>query len=366
MTKFSRIVLSVILLFPMLSLNSCFKESNTNQKLTYEVDVLLFGSNPLLLLVAKGIKEGANEKLKISGNDTKISINFKDHDAGFQAIESNQQTKQAIANKPSAIIALGTPSIKAALNYKDKGTPIYFGASSDPMALGFTKSKDPNEWSKPNALDQSQANVFGIVTNFQYDKMATLINTVSTKVNKDKKGKIISIGYPINESESNSVLALGQLKLKLPSEKFNFVKSPLSSPLETPTATRYLLEKDISLIQVGPDNTVAGGIGSIISITKGKKIPILASEQKSVEDGALAAYGVDFYRLGKSLGDKLASNILKSTPQNRPNIELFSEGNLYYNPNTLMEIFGEKTPESLNIDLKIPKDHIKEAIKSPN
>lgn len=316
--------------------------SNQTQPNEYKIDILLFGSHPLVLSVADGIKAGANERLSSLGR--KDTFVFNNHDAGFQVTEATQQTKQAILNKPAAIIALGTPSIKVALAQRDNGTPIYFGATSDPKSLGITSTNDPDDWQKPNAFN-IQPNVFGIVTDFQYERMAKLIQKIVELTQNQVQNQCIRIGYPLNEAESNSVLALQKLDSLLQPTNFCFTRSPVASPTDIPGATRFLMSKGVVLIQIGPDNTVAGGVGSILSITRGKRIPVLASERESVKRGAVAAYGVDFYQLGKLLGTKLVDELLKTNTSNQ--VEVFSKSKLYVNTPAINELFGPASVQDI-------------------
>lgn len=330
-------LLSVFLIGSCFFSSSCLRSLDKEKE--YKVEILLFGAHPLLVSVAQGIEDGANEKFSSLGISKKII--FTRQDANFQVAQATQQTRQAMLNNPSALVALGTPSIKVAFGVKNQDVPLFFAATSDPKSLGLAVSNVSNDWKKEGGI-KSEPNVFGMITDFDYLRMAKLVEkTVELSKGYSESKNCVKVGYPLNESESNSVLALEKLNENVAKEKICFVKAPVTSPTEVPLATRSLLSQNVSIIQIGPDNTVAGGIGSILSIIEEKGIPILASERESVRKGALFAYGADFYQLGKDLGGKIA-NKLTNNENTSPSVEVFSKNKLYVNPKSLQKFLSEE------------------------
>ena len=57
------------------------------------------------------------------------------------------------------------------------------------------------------------------------------------------------------------------------------------------------------------DNTVVSAMESVISVANDHQLPLMAGEVDSVERGALAAYGFDFYDIGYQAGE-MAVDIL--------------------------------------------------------
>jgi putative ABC transport system substrate-binding protein len=339
----------------LLQAAACIGDGGADKK--YRVEILLFGAHPLLVSVADGIKEGAYARLESLGLG-RDSVEFTVQDANFQPLEATQQTKQALIRKPSAVVALGTPSIKAALVNRDDAVPVFFAAASDPKALGLTQSNKLEDWRAPNAFS-APPNVYGTITDFQYEKMALVLDKVSHMKGRGAQGECVRVGYPLNEAESNSVLALEKLQELLPAQAFCFTRAPIASPSDVPGAVRNLLSNNVNLIQVGPDNTVAGGIGSILSLTQGKGIPILASEKESVRRGALAAFGVDFRQLGMALGARLIDR-LKQGQSSGVAVDLFSSSKLYVNPGAVNEFIGNDGLKSLIQQLGIGEGDVEE------
>jgi putative ABC transport system substrate-binding protein len=76
-----------------------------------------------------------------------------------------------------------------------------------------------------------------------------------------------------------------------------------------------------------------------------KKLPTMFQEPSLVEQGALAAYGVSYYEIGR-LSAKYVQRVLAGTsPQNLP-IEMFSKIGLAVNLKTAREL-GLTIPQSV-------------------
>jgi putative ABC transport system substrate-binding protein len=248
-------------------------------------------------------------------------------DADFQVTNAVAQAKLAANAKPAAIVALGTPSIKATLASAGNSISIFFGATSDPKALGFSASPDPAAWRAVGAMN-GPSNVRGFVTDFDYTKIATLAAETVKSVGPRPAAKVV--GYPINESEPNSVLAARQIDAQLAPMGMRVLRAPVAASLETSRATRFLLSKKVGAIQVGPDNMVVGGIGSIVAAAEADHTPVVATDRESVGKGALCAYSVDFDLLGRKLGADIVDT-LRGSPPSGPSIRLFSDSKLFYN-----------------------------------
>lgn len=313
-----------------------------------EVHILLFGPNPLLMSVKDGIQLGLTNRLRELGIDDQYV--FVVRDAGLQPVEAAALATLSFSKKPAAVIALGTPMIHAALSQKDDITPLLFGATSDPKSLGLTQSGEPAQWRQPGALIGPD-NVYGLVSDFAYSGMADLVVAVHARLQSRRPtGKVI--GYPLNDTEPNSVLAAQQLEAMLTPKGFKLIRSPASESSETAAASRTLLLRGAAILQVGPDNTVAGGLAGILSTTEGRSVPVLASERESVRRGAVAAVGVDFNTLGRELGALAADVLTKQSKAITNRIQLFSQNRLYINTAAADTILGGPARESLVAEFK--------------
>lgn len=288
---------------------------------TQEVHILLFGSTPLLKSVAEAIQQELGRVPAGSSSSYRVIM----HDAGFQPINASAQAKIIFARKPAAVVALGTPSIKAALSFRTDDVPFFFGATSDPVGLGLASASDPSVWRTPSSLRGPPA-TYALVSDFDFQAMVDLITAVCESVGKKSP---LTVGYPINDAESNSVLAANELQRLLRDSGSRLERAAVHEPMYVATATRSLIAKHVDAIQIGPDNTVVGGLGGLMAAVGDRKIPVLTSERESVRKGAFGGVGIDFAELGRDLGRRIRQVLARSAPD--PPIQLFSQMKLYIN-----------------------------------
>ncbi|MFO1044242.1 MAG: ABC transporter substrate binding protein [Planctomycetaceae bacterium] len=300
---------------------------------TTEIHVLIFGSNPLLLSVTHGLQNRFEEL------DQAKRYKFVIHDAGFQTINASSQARIAFSQKPAAVIALGTPSIKAALPLRPKGTPFFFGATNDPEGLGLNvvASEDGKK------SYTGSENISGLVSEFNFEIMAELAILFGLA---NGKASSITVGYPLNDHERNSVIAGDAIEAALRKKGHNFFRAPVGETSQTGTATRTLISKGSDVIQLGPDNTVTGGIGGILSAVNPMRTPVLASERESVAKGAACGVGIDFKQLGNSLADKVFASVV--TEKHDPvSIAGFDAMCLYVNEHIAKELLSGTSQRDL-------------------
>ena len=98
------------------------------------------------------------------------------------------------------------------------------------------------------------------------------------------------------------------------------------------------------------DNVMASAVPTLLAITNPAKKPVFCSEDNWVKAGALATYGIDYYKLGVQTGD-MAADILegKKKPADMP-IETARD---------LTLVINKSNAEKLG--LTIPEDVLKDA-----
>ncbi len=322
----------------------CFStlSCTTHNTAAKEIDIMLFGGHPLLKSVQFGVENQFRKRLLADGKDSTL-YNFQIFDAGFKPSNSIQQTRIAFEQKPSAFLALGTPSISALLSQTDNVTPLFFGATNDPFKLGFTKDSSSSNYQ--NIQLTAAKNVSGYVSAFDFSGLSSLIVAVS-ELNKSDKIKSKLIGYPITTTENNSKVALHIIRSELEKMGYKAIESPITSSNETMRAARDLMDRNVDLILVGPDNTVVGGMSSILAATQGYNIPVLASDRETVNKGAICAVGIDFIKLGESLGDMIYDK-LENKKVTSKNVSWFSDNKLFINRQELVNQLGDSSQNVL-------------------
>ena len=104
---------------------------------------------------------------------------------------------------------------------------------------------------------------------------------------------------------------LNDLREQARKQGLNVVEAPAPTTAQVLTAARSLKGKADVLFTV-QDNNVVAAYDSMHKAAMEMKIPLIASDTKSVERGASAAIGVNDYKIGLESG-KMAAQILRGT-----------------------------------------------------
>ena len=140
------------------------------------------------------------------------------------------------------------------------------------------------------------------------------------------------------------------LEERLSARGLELVKGAATKTSEVLGAARSLVGK-ADAIYLTTDNTVISAAEAVISVGERAKIPVFAADTASVERGAVAALGFNYYNHGRQTGAMVARVLEGATTADMP-VEIMEELDLYVNPEA-----GERMGITLSEDL------IQEAVK---
>ena len=215
----------------------------------------------------------------------------------LQNAEGDMATTASIAQKFAGdsldlILGVATPTAQAlAKAITDK--PVLFTAVTDPVGAGLVV--DPNAPS---------ANVTGVSDMQPVKPILELVQTFRP----DAK----AVGMVYNAGESNSVFLVQQAEKDAESMGLTIVKAPAGTSAEVQAAAQSLIGRADAIMVIG-DNTAVSALESIIKVAEQNQMPLVAGDPDSVKRGAVAAYGFDYYDLGKQTG-AMAAQVLSGTP----------------------------------------------------
>ncbi|MDK8502447.1 ABC transporter substrate-binding protein [Aerococcus sp. UMB1112A] len=275
-----------------LTLGACGQAAGDTKAAEASVGVLQFMEHESL----DRAREGFTDALKEAGYEEgkNLTLNYQN----AQGDQSNLQSiTQQLAGKNDLILSIATPAAQAMLN-TDKKTPQLFTAVTDPVSAKLVDTAE-----KPGA------NMTGTSDGAPTDKVVDLL------LKADPSIKTIGILY--NSSEVNSEMQYKEAKDYIESKGLKVESMTVTTTNEIQQATKALAKK-VDGIYLPTDNTVANTIQTIGQVLKEEKVPSVAAFDAGVE-GALCAYGVDYYELGKQTGE-MALDILKNgkTPAEMP------------------------------------------------
>ncbi|WP_055665502.1 ABC transporter substrate-binding protein [Desnuesiella massiliensis] len=269
-------------------------------------------------------REGFMKALEENGYKDGDNIKIEYQNAQGDIAVAQTIGKKYVSQKKDLIFAIATASAQGAYN-ATKDIPIMITAVTDPIKAGIAKS-----------LDKPETNVSGTSDYLPVEKQLDLIKQLMPKAKK--------IGVIYNTSEVNSEVQVEELRKA--AKDYEIITTGVSSTNDVSSAINSLVKK-IDILYVPTDQLVVSSMPIIAKSTLEAKIPIIAAEKGSVEAGALATVGINYYKLGYEAG-KMAVEVLKGKDISKMPIKISEETDIYINEDSLKAL-GIPKPKAENI-----------------
>ncbi|OCG67586.1 ABC transporter substrate-binding protein [Gilliamella sp. Nev5-1] len=235
------------------------------------------------------IRDGVKDELTDNGYKLNENLTVQYKSAQGSSATAAQIARQFVAAKPDIIVAIATPSAQATAA-ATRQIPVVFAGITDPIAAKLIKDWQP-----------TGTNITGVS---DYQEIGPQIDFIKKIVPNVK-----SVGYIYSPSEINSTVVLKNLQALLSQQNIKLVAVPAQRTADISTAVNTLKGK-VDLIYTTTDNNVVSAYESLVKFANENKIPLLASFPDAIERGAVAAYGMSYYDVGRQSG-KLVVRILK-------------------------------------------------------
>jgi putative ABC transport system substrate-binding protein len=231
------------------------------------------------------VEQGIQDELKASGHNFKYDL---------QNANGEIATAASIANKfksQNVILAVGiaTPTAQALVN-TIKDIPVVFTAVTDPVGAGLVSS-----------LRKGEGNVTGVSDMTPVRQQIEFLTRVK---------KIERLGHIYSSHEANAV-ALADLARQACKELgIEFVETTVTNSAEVKQAVQTIIRR-IDGLYISTDNTVVSALSAITDVAMENKVPVMSADPSSAEKfDVLAAWGFDYYKMGRASG-RLIDEILK-------------------------------------------------------
>lgn len=192
-------------------------------------------------------------------------------------------------DKVDLIVAIATPTAQAALQVNQE-IPIVINAVTDPVAASLAKS-----W------ESSGNNLTGMSDAAPNKQQVELIPLFLPEAK--------NVGTIYNAGEANSVVQIEVAKEACKELGLNLIEVTVSNSSEVLMAAQSLVGR-VEAIYIVTDNTVVSALSSVIKVCNQEKIVLILADPSTVDKGALASYGIDYFSLGKKSGE-IAIQIIK-------------------------------------------------------
>jgi putative ABC transport system substrate-binding protein len=276
--------------------------------------------HPALDAAYEGVKDELAERGYREGENLKL---MHESAQGNSAIAS-QIARKFVGEQPDVIVAIATPSAQT-VAAAARNIPVVFSAVTDPVSAKLVQS-----WEKPGA------NITGVSDMLPIDKHLDMIQRAMPDVQ--------TIGTVYNPGEANAAALVELLEKKLTERGLKLEKGAATKTSEVLGAARSLVGK-VDAIYLTTDNTVISAAEAVVSVGERADIPVFAADTATVERGAVAAMGFNYYKHGRQTGAMVARILEGASTADMP-VEVMEELDLYVNP-AAAERMGITLPEDL-------------------
>ncbi|MTH95686.1 ABC transporter substrate-binding protein [Roseibium sp. RKSG952] len=281
------------------SLSTVSLAEMTNVAITYIID------HPAIDAARKGIVDQLVESGFKEGETLTLHV---------QSAQGSMPTQLQIAKEfagmePDLLVAISTPSAQA-LQSAAGDIPVLFSAVTDPVSAKLVESVEAPGGSITGTSDKQP---FGPTLQL----IRTLIPEAKT------------LGVIYNAGEANSVAQVDALKAELGDYGFDLELSTASQTAMVGDAALSLTNR-ADVILIPTDSTIVAAVESVVNIGTKAKVPVFASDTDSVERGALAALGFDYYKLGRLTGEMAVRVLGGESPASIP-VAVLDSQDLYLN-----------------------------------
>jgi len=309
-------VLTITILFVLLA--ALFTAAVSAQD-NYQIGISQFVEHPALDAAREGFIEGLAEEGFTEENVEFIEQNAQADFATAQSIAQRFRTQGL-----DMILAIATPNAQSAANVI-KDTPVMFTAVTDPVAAEIV-----------DTMETPGANITGTTDMNPVGEQLELI--------RDFIPNVSDVGILYNAGEVNSVVQVDIAKAKAEEMGIELHEATVSNSSEVSLAASSLVDK-VDAIYVPTDNIIVSALPSVLNITNSNNVPVFASENGQVEQGAVATLGIDYKLLGIQTG-KMAARVLNGADTASMSVESSDQLKLYLNKKAAEDL-GLEIPESV-------------------
>ena len=283
----------------------------------FRIGISQFVEHPALDAAREGFIEGLAEE---GFGEDRIEFITQNAQADFATAQSIAQRFRT--QNLDMVLAIATPNAQAAANVISD-MPVLFTAVTDPVAAGIV-----------DTMEVPGANITGTTDmNPVAEQLALILEFMPDAEN---------VGILYNPGEVNSVVQVDIAKEAAPEMGINLHEATVTNSSEVALATSSLMDK-VDAIYVPTDNIIVSALPSVLNIANNNNIPVFASENGQVEQGAIATLGIDYKLLGMQTG-RMAARVLNGEDTSQMSVESSDELKLYVN-----------TTAAANLNLAVPE-----------
>ncbi|QDX91453.1 ABC transporter substrate-binding protein [Brevibacillus laterosporus] len=290
-----------------------------------KIGVSQFVQHPALDSIYQGIKDGLKDRGFEEGKNLEVDY----QNANGELNNSITIAQKFASDKKDVAVAIATPSAQA-LAKAIEDVPVVFTTVTDPISAGLVSS-----------LDKPDKNVTGTSDKLSMEAQLKLVQRFIPSIKK--------IGVIYTTAEVNAEVQVKDLQAAGQKMGIEVVPAGISSQNEVQMGAQSLVGK-VEAIFIPIDNTVVASIEGVLSVAEKAKVPVFASDMDTVKRGAVATYGIDYYKMGKQTGEMVARILSGQSVADTP-VEIGKDTELVINEKAA-QTFGLTISDDLRKEAK--------------
>lgn len=268
--------------------------------------------------------QGVKDELADRGYKLGDNLEMMHESAQGNSAIASQIARKFVGEGPDVIVAIATPSAQT-VAAAARNIPVVFAAVTDPVGAKLVDN-----------AEAPGANITGVSDMLPIEKHLDMLQRIMPDAKR--------IGTVYNPGEANAVSLVELLEERLDARGLTLVKGAATKTAEVLGAARSLVDK-VDAIYLTTDNTVVSAAEAVISVGERAKIPVFAADTATVDRGAVAAMGFDYYDHGRQAGVMVA-RILDGEKPGDMAVETMEKLQLFVNPKA-----GERMGITLSDDV---------------
>ncbi|TPG69825.1 ABC transporter substrate-binding protein [Brevibacillus laterosporus] len=290
-----------------------------------KIGVSQFVQHPALDSIYQGIKDGLKDRGFEEGKNLEVDY----QNANGELNNTITIAQKFASDKKDVAVAIATPSAQA-LAKAIEDVPVVFTTVTDPISAGLVSS-----------LDKPDKNVTGTSDKLSMEAQLKLVQRFIPSIKK--------IGVIYTTAEVNAEVQVKDLQAAGQKMGIEVVPAGISSQNEVQMGAQSLVGK-VEAIFIPIDNTVVASIEGVLSVAEKAKVPVFASDMDTVKRGAVATYGIDYYKMGKQTGEMVARILSGQSVADTP-VEIGKDTELVINEKAA-QTFGLTISDDLRKEAK--------------
>jgi putative ABC transport system substrate-binding protein len=183
------------------------------------------------------------------------------------------------------IHAISTPNAQASVKVT-KSIPIVFSSVTAPVAVGLVPK-----------MGKTGTHVTGVSDRWPIELQCEMYQDLVPYAKR--------WGTIYNPGDANVAFHIKEMKAAVEKMGGKLVEAHISNSSEVLQAAQSLVGR-VDAIHITSDNTAVSAFESIVKVCNDSDIPLFAGDRDSTPRGAVAAYGLDYYKIGYTAGKKAA------------------------------------------------------------